>query len=110
MAFPPYDKDAGSAVSTRNTYACGLFSKVRHSRPGGNTLENGETDTARRRDLVISFAGLQRMRLRKLQIGLANRVVGTHFRGEEPSDWENLLKEYSRWSLRWGCGNTKKII
>lgn len=48
------------------------------------------------RQLVISFAGLHRMRLRKLQIELANRVVWMHFQREEPSDWENLLKEYSK--------------
>lgn len=44
--------------------------------------------------LVISFAALHRMRLRKLQIQLVNRVMTMHFKREEPSDWEDLLKEY----------------
>ena len=48
--------------------------------------------------LIISFAGLQRMRLRKLQSNLANRAMDMHFKTQEPQDWEALLKEYSRHS------------
>lgn len=51
------------------------------------------------RHLVVNFAGLQRMRMRKLQIELVNRVVSMHFKEEEPSDWESLLKEYSKWDF-----------
>jgi hypothetical protein len=53
-----------------------------------------------KKELVISFAGLQRMRLRKLQANLANRVMTMRFKGEEPRDWEELLKEYSKFSDR----------
>lgn len=62
----------------------------------GRQPQHRETGMAKRRTLVVSFAGLQRMRLRKLQIELVNRVIGMHFKGEEPSDWEMLLKEYSK--------------
>lgn len=48
------------------------------------------------RQLDISFAGLQRMRMRKLQIELVKRVIDMHFKTEEPSDWKSVLKEYSK--------------
>ncbi|KAL7953087.1 hypothetical protein V8C34DRAFT_297876 [Trichoderma compactum] len=46
--------------------------------------------------LVISLAGLQRMRLRKLQADLSNRVMEMHFNHNMPGDWEFLLKEYTQ--------------
>lgn len=49
-----------------------------------------------KRGLDVSFAGLQRMRMRKLQIELVNRVMSMHFKNKEPDDWESLLKEYSK--------------
>lgn len=51
-----------------------------------------------KRQLDVSFAGLQRMRIRKLQVELVNRVMSMHFMNEEPNDWENLMKEYSKWN------------
>lgn len=59
------------------------------------TSPSYEEDTDER-ELAISFAGLQRMRMRKLQIELANRVMTMHFKNEEPKDWETLMKEYSK--------------
>lgn len=48
-----------------------------------------------KRQLEVSFAGLQRMRMRKLQIELVNRVISMHFKNKELNDWESLMKEYS---------------
>lgn len=58
--------------------------------------EVAEDNQSVKRQLVVSLAGLQRMRMRKLQIELANRVMSMHFKNEEPHDWENLMKEYSK--------------
>ena len=49
----------------------------------------------RQKQLVISFAGLHQMRMRKLKANLASRVMDMCFRKQESHDWEELLKEYS---------------
>lgn len=45
--------------------------------------------------LRVSFAEMQRMRLRKLQIKLVKHAVEMKNSGREPDDWETDLAEYS---------------
>lgn len=44
----------------------------------------------------VSFAEMQRMRLRKLQIKLVEHAVVMKSSGMEPDDWEADLAEYSK--------------
>ncbi|KAI1464877.1 uncharacterized protein F4812DRAFT_440808 [Daldinia caldariorum] len=44
--------------------------------------------------MKLSIAALSRMRMRKLQIELTNRIMRMHFFKELPEDWENLLEKY----------------
>ena len=46
--------------------------------------------------LVASFAELQRMRLRKLQIKLIIQSMEMRYKGEESAGWEETLQEYSK--------------
>ncbi|TGJ78408.1 hypothetical protein E0Z10_g10359 [Xylaria hypoxylon] len=48
-------------------------------------------------DLRVSFAELQRMRLRKLQCKLVKHVAHMKTTGEEPENWENDLETYSKY-------------
>ncbi len=59
------------------------------------TSAPGTDESQSPRKLVLSFAALQRMKLAKLASSLANRIMTMKFHGEEPPDWEDLLKEYS---------------
>jgi hypothetical protein len=73
----------------------------------GGVNEGGESDSvaseASRRGvsksghghIKVSFAELQRMRLRKLQIKLVYHAVKMHSSGEESKDWEETLQQYS---------------
>lgn len=56
---------------------------------------------AEEKRLAISFAGLHRMRLRKLQIQLASHVIAMHFECKERPGWEGLLQEYSTQGHIW---------
>ncbi len=62
-----------------------LFSAVKREdqKPGSNI------------DLKLSFAALNRMRMRKLQVKLVQRILRMRYEAEEPEDWEELLKNYS---------------
>ncbi|KAL7806368.1 hypothetical protein V8C44DRAFT_339025 [Trichoderma aethiopicum] len=44
--------------------------------------------------MKLSLAALNRMRMRRLQIELANRIMRMHYFGEMPEDWETLLQQY----------------
>jgi hypothetical protein len=46
----------------------------------------------------ISFAELQRMRLRKLQCQLVKDVMEMYSSNEEVKGWEERLQEYGRWN------------
>ena len=52
-------------------------------------------ESGKRGILVVSFAELQRMRLRKLQIKLVKQAVDMHHTGQETEDWEETLQQYS---------------
>jgi hypothetical protein len=58
-----------------------------------------ETGTAPRKDvgvhLRLNLAGVSRMRMRKLQAKLAERILQMHYHEDEPKDWEDLLDQYS---------------
>ncbi|KAF1951815.1 hypothetical protein CC80DRAFT_495708, partial [Byssothecium circinans] len=56
-----------------------------HRTPTGN-----QTETT----LVLSFAALNRMRMRKLQAQLVEKIMLMHFRNEIPEGWEDLLSKY----------------
>jgi hypothetical protein len=45
----------------------------------------------------VSFAELQRMHLRKLQIKLAKHVVDMHYSNRESEGWEETLRQYSKY-------------
>lgn len=45
--------------------------------------------------LRLSLAALNRMRLRKLQMKLTNRIMRMHYYKEVSDDWESLLEKYS---------------
>jgi len=47
----------------------------------------------------ISFAEVQRLRIRKLQCELVRHVVKMRLDGHESAGWENALKEYSKVNL-----------
>lgn len=66
--------------------------------PEKNKLDDNSAGQGKlhQKKLVINIAALHRMRVRKLQANLANRVINMCFRKEEPSDWEDLLKEYTQ--------------
>jgi hypothetical protein len=55
----------------------------------GQTVESGSGHVR------VSFAELQRMRLRKLQIKLVNHAAQMHSSGEESEGWEETLQQYS---------------
>jgi hypothetical protein len=75
------------------------------NKPKGTTLEsshnNGsetkQTAVSRKEGyLVVNFAELQRMRLRKLQIKLVHQAVMMHYSDDKESDgWEETLQQYS---------------
>ncbi|KAI0849484.1 hypothetical protein F5Y00DRAFT_269487 [Daldinia vernicosa] len=44
--------------------------------------------------MKLSIAALSRMRMRKLQMELINRIMKMHYLKELPSDWESLLEKY----------------
>ncbi|KAI1642104.1 uncharacterized protein F4817DRAFT_18283 [Daldinia loculata] len=44
--------------------------------------------------MTLSIAALSRMRMRKLQIELTNRIMRIHYLKELPDDWQSLLQEY----------------
>jgi hypothetical protein len=44
----------------------------------------------------MSFAELQRMKLRKLQIKLVGRMVDMRYSNRESQDWESTLREYGK--------------
>ncbi|KAH6989228.1 hypothetical protein BKA56DRAFT_611505 [Ilyonectria sp. MPI-CAGE-AT-0026] len=62
--------------------------------------QNGGPDQSRlgqnRRRLRISFAELQRMRIRQLQCELTKDVIQMRCDGTNPPEWETRLKEYTQ--------------
>ena len=50
----------------------------------------------RRPHLKINLAGLNRMRMRKLQVKLVQQVLHMRYRKTEPKGWEDLLEKYSK--------------
>lgn len=46
--------------------------------------------------VFVSFSGLQMMRLWKLKRELVGAALSIYFSEKETSDWEDLLKEYSK--------------
>lgn len=46
--------------------------------------------------LKVNIAGLNRMRMRKLQIQLVQQVLHMRYEKTEPKGWEDLLEKYSR--------------
>ena len=46
--------------------------------------------------LKINLAGLNRMRMRKLQVKLVQQVLHMRYRKTEPKGWEDLLEKYSK--------------
>lgn len=58
-------------------------------------IEKGDGVVEDRRGLRISFAEMQRMHLRKLQIKLIRHAVDMRVSRQEPDDWEDDLAEYS---------------
>lgn len=42
----------------------------------------------------LSLAALNRMRMRRLQVKLANRIMRMHYLDEVPGDWQILLEKY----------------
>ena len=66
------------------------------STSSGNRPETELTaESGKKGILVVSFAELQRMRLRKLQIKLVKQAVDMHHTGQETEDWEETLQQYS---------------
>lgn len=63
------------------------------SSPSGQ-VNDPETNAAHHWNL--SLAGLNRLRLRKLQMQLVQRVLHMRYYREEPEDWEDLLDKYGR--------------
>lgn len=49
--------------------------------------------------LRLNLAGLNRMRMRKLQVKLIQQVLHMHYYRTEPKGWEEILEQYSRLSL-----------
>ena len=45
--------------------------------------------------MQVSFAELQRMRLRKLQITLVRHAIRMHYSNKESEGWEETLQQYS---------------
>ncbi len=50
--------------------------------------------------LKLNLAGLNRMRMRKLQVNLVQRILQMRYHEREPNDWEDLLEKYSKLPLR----------
>ncbi|RFU26013.1 hypothetical protein B7463_g10322, partial [Scytalidium lignicola] len=62
-----------------------------------NSIENRsdpKQDSQSKGHIILSFAELHRMRMRKLQFKLAHQVAQMHYSGEEPEGWEETLKNY----------------
>jgi len=49
----------------------------------------------RRPHLRVNLAGLNRMRMRKLQVKLVKKVIHMRYHETEPEGWEELLAQYS---------------
>jgi hypothetical protein len=77
----------------------GYFKRPQGAAPISNDRRSETESTAGSRKkgiLTVSFAELQRMRLRKLQIKLVKQAVEMYHTGQETKDWEETLQQYSR--------------
>lgn len=74
-----------------------LETKLSGKQNNRKTLEEQESSGDGKR-FRISFAEVQRMRIRKLQCQLVRHVVKMRLDGNESSGWEETLKEYSKFS------------
>ncbi len=64
-------------------------------KPGGDKKTAETIDTAQPR-FRVSFAELQRMKMRKLQVKLVKNAVDMCETGSEPKDWEDNLSKYGK--------------
>lgn len=81
--------NVGRAESLFDTLASKLAGRKDNKHPTANATSG---DGKRFR---ISFAEVQRMRIRKLQCQLVRHIVNIRLSGRESSGWEETLKEYS---------------
>ena len=83
----------GLARSTWDT----LRDKFRRKKYDEELASAASSDTSygSKRRFCISFAEVQRMRIRKLQCELVRHVVHMRREGTESKDWEETMKEYS---------------
>lgn len=85
--------------SPYKTPSKGYLKRPQGAAPTSNNSRSETESTAGSRKkciFTVSFAELQRMRLRKLQIKLVKQAVEMHHTGQETKDWEETLQQYSR--------------
>lgn len=68
---------------------------------GGLVQRLRKTDACQEDIFRVSFAEMQRMNLRKLQIKLVKHAVTMSHTGDESPDWEKDLAAYSRFCPEW---------
>ncbi|KAM0259869.1 hypothetical protein ACHAQJ_003113 [Trichoderma viride] len=64
------------------------------SEADGFNMERPMTEPESRVTIRLSLAALSRMRMRRLQMKLSNRIMRMHYFAETSEDWETLLTQY----------------